>query len=295
AESLQITNAYKIRGVLNCLLSLRERDMLPKKIVSYSSGNHAKALAYASSLFDIDVTIFMPKYTSIAKQNSVKRYNVNLVLTDTRAEAEENVQQYARDGYYNIHPSSNDMVIAGNGTICFEALKYSNILPDAVFAPCGGGGLLSGCLIASRNFAKKILIYGGEPKLADDAHRSLESGKIFRFDSSPNTIADGARTLSITDKNFSYLKEIDGIYTIDEYEIMYWTVWIGELLNIPIEPTAALAFAAATRWLIKQNESKNIIVIISGGNIDQNIYEKLSLNDYLKNKPNIEFIKSIIN
>jgi threonine dehydratase len=294
AESLQKTNAYKIRGVFNCLLSLAEQNNLPDKIVAYSSGNHAQALAYAKKLFDIDLTIFMPKYTSKSKQESARINGANIIITDNREQAEENVRIYEKKGYYNLHPSSNDMVIAGNGTACFEALNVIDVIADAVFAPCGGGGLLSGCFLASKNFSDKIKIYGGEPKIADDAARSIAMNNIFRFDSSPDTIADGARTLSITEKIFSYLKKINGIYTISEYEIMYWTIWLNNILDVVCEPTASLAMAAAARWLIDQDQKKTIVIILSGGNLDQDIYKELSQGDYLKNKPDIEFIKSII-
>lgn len=282
AESFQKTGAYKIRGAINCLMNLSEQGNLPKKIVAYSSGNHAQALAYAASLHNIPATIFMPKYTSNVKRESAKNYGAEVIITDTRSEAEAKVIEYENNGYYNLHPSSNDMVIAGNGTICYEAIRQANTKIDAIFAACGGGGLLSGTYIATKLFGNDILTYGGEPENANDAIISVAQGKIYKFDQSPDTIADGARTLGITAKNFEYLKEIAGIYSVPEDEILYWNAWVMHLLKIVCEPTAALSIAAAARWLNTQNKPQTIIVIISGGNIDKMAYEKICLTKYLE-------------
>jgi threonine dehydratase len=187
------------------------------------------------------------------------------------------------DSYW-IPPYNHEQVICGQGTVVYDALnKVKNV--DAIFAPCGGGGLLSGSLIASRGLSPKTKIIGAEPLMANDAARSLKAGAIHKLTTAPKTLADGAMTLSVGDITFEYLKHLDDFYEISEMEIIYWTQWISHLLKLRIEPTSALGMAAAFQWAKKQKSKKSILVIISGANVDQNTSLKIWEIDYLSKLP----------
>ena len=276
-EGFQKIGAFKIRGALNALLKLKEQGNLPEHVVTFSSGNHAQAIALASKMLGVKATIFMTKQASKLKKQATQSYGAEVIITETRPEAEEKTAQMAKDGAYFIHPFDNDMVIVGQGTSCFEALS-DEVEPTAIFAPCGGGGLLSGTYLAKELLAPNTPIFAGEPLNANDATRSYASGEIVSYEDSPKTIADGATSLCVTRRTFHYLKKLDGFFEVSEDEIIYWTQWITHLLKTPIEPTCAVAMGAAHQWLSAQDKKQRILVILSGGNIapetQKQIWEK---------------------
>jgi threo-3-hydroxy-L-aspartate ammonia-lyase len=288
AESLQKTGAFKVRGVLNHLLYLKEHNSLPEKIVAYSTGNHGIGVAYASKMLGVKARIYLPENTAKLKQQQCKYLGAEVIYTKTRIEAEQlSIQDSISKDFYYMHPSDSEITISGAGTVCFEALnQYANKV-DAIFASCGGGGLLSGCYSAKEEFNKNIKLIGSEPEQANDAQRSLETGKIFSYNNSPDTIADGLRTLKLSERTFSYLKKLDDFITVSEYDIEYWTVWLIQMLKIMIEPSCAVAMASASKWLLKQSEKKTVLIILSGGNIDPNILSELLNKDYLLKEPKL--------
>ncbi len=287
AESLQKTGAFKVRGVLNHLLLLKEQGILPEKLVTYSTGNHGIGVAYAAKILGITARIYLPKNTAILKQQQATYLGAEVIFTDTRKEAELLTKFDGDNGYYYLHPSDSDATIQGAGTVCLEALKQINEPVDAIFASCGGGGLLSGCFLARNEFNKNIKLIGAEPKIGDDAKRSIDNGAIFRFEESPDTIADGLRTLGLSDRTFNYIKQLDDFITIDEDDIKYWTVWLLQLLKLVIEPSCAISMCAAFEWLKKQKSKKTILVILSGGNVDPSILSELLSSEYLIKTPKI--------
>lgn len=289
AEGAQVTGAFKIRGVLNSLLSLTEQKKDIKRITAYSSGNHAKALAWAGSeIVNIPTEIYMHKSASLSKRESIKELGANLIITETRAEAEKNARISGEEsGCYFLHPSDNDLVLEGASTLSYEALQDLSYSPDAIFAACGGGALLSGVYLGSRAADKVCKIYGAEPEIANDAARSYKLGKIVGFKESPQTIADGLRSLQVSQRTFSYLKRLNGFIEASEEDIMYWSVWLHELLDVPCEPTAAVAMASAFNWLKTQNTRQRILVILSGGNIDSEIVSLLKSSDHLYKTPKL--------
>lgn len=264
-DSEQVTGAFKIRAVLNHLLILQEKSILPKKIVGYTTGNHGLAMGYCASLFNIHARIYVPNYVSIFKAELIKQYPVELIYTNTRKEAEERALSDAEQGFYYLHPSNSEASIAGSGTMCYEALgQVGNI--DAIFASCGGGGLLSGTYMASKLLSPSTLVYGSEPCNANDAYLSVKSGQIYKFKSSPSTIADGLKALSVSEKTYEYLKKLDDIILVDDDKINYWTKFCYETLNLLVEPSCAINLEAARIWSAQQNTKKRILVLISGKN-----------------------------
>lgn len=287
-DSLQKTGAFKVRGVLNHLLYLKELGLLPEKIVAYSTGNHGIGVAYCAKKLGIKARIYLPQDTSKLKQQQAKYLAAEVIFTQTRKEAEEKTKFDAENnGFYYLHPSDSEITIAGAGTVCLEALNEIDSNIDVIVASIGGGGLISGCYKAKEEFNKNIKLIGAEPEIADDAKRSYDSGKIFAFNNTPNTIADGLRTLRLSERTFKYISNVDEIYTISEEEIKYWTVWLIQLLKIMVEPSCAVSMAASIKWLKNQTSPKNVLIMLSGGNMDPDILSNLLNSNYLLNEPKL--------
>ncbi len=284
-ENLQNTRSFKIRGVLNAIITLKEENKLTQRITAYSTGNHALALAWATNKFNLKLSLYLPNFTSKIKQKIAQSYGADVILTKTRSEAEEMaLQESTKKDCVLIPPSDHDYVIAGAGTASFEVFKEDSNF-DAMFVPCGGGGLASGSYLSTKLLAPHTLVFAGEPKQANDAAISFRTNKVFRFKESPETLADGARTLGITERIFNYIQLIGGFYEISEREISYWTMWTMHLLKIVTEPTSALAIAAAHRWLSEQKKPKRVLVILTGGNIDNETYQMIWSKNHLETNP----------
>ena len=265
-ENFQKMGAFKMRGASNAILSLTEEER-NKGVVTHSSGNFAQALSLAANKIGVDAFIIMPKNAPQVKKNAVKGYKGNIIESEStpiaREEVAEKVRVEKRATF--IHPSNDDDVIHGQGTAAIELLEEQPQL-DYIFAPVGGGGLIAGTALAAKYFSKKCKVIGGEPKNADDAFRSLQSGKI-EYNESANTIADGLRT-NLGDRNFPIIKkEVEKIILVAEAEIVDAMKLVWERMKIIIEPSSAVAFAA----LLKNKQdykNKNVGIIISGGNVD---------------------------
>lgn len=285
-ECKQKIGAFKSRGAFNKILYLKETGQLPKRVVAISSGNHAQGIALACRTFNIPATIFMNKSVSPLKIQATKSYGANIILVDSNQEADERAKKASEEGAYFIHPFDDDQIISGQGTACYEALQeLQNI--DAVFVSCGGGGLISGTLLATKLFSNNIKVFGGEPENCNDAAISLRQKKLHIFDTLPVTIADGIRTLSISERTFSYLKKSKGIIETSEEEIIYWTQWIQHLLKTACEPSSAVAMAACYKWIKTANlsQKQRILIIITGGNVSTETQQIIWQKDYLCNPP----------
>lgn len=284
-EGMQKVGAFKARGALNTLLSLKEKGQLPKEVVAYSSGNHAQAVAWAAKVLGINATIIVPSIASPVKIAATQAYGAKVIITKERQEAEDLAHEKAKNSFL-LPPYDHDDVIAGQGTAAFEAWVGEGGF-DAVFAPCGGGGLISGTYLASRLFSQNAKIYANEPEMANDAAQSFQTGEIKRFSTSPLTIADGTRTLSISERTFQYIKKLNGFYEISEETIIYWTQWLTHLLKINLEPTSALGMAGAYNWISEGNTNKKILIIVSGGNIDPLTFLKIWECNHLTKMPKL--------
>ena len=281
-DAVQKTGAFKIRGVLNHLLALKERGNMPQKIVAYSTGNHALAMSYAAKIFSIHARVYLPKNVSPVKKRIAEYYGAEVVVVDSRQQAEEAAKSDGKENFHYLHPSDDDFTIAGAGTMCYEALLDLEKLgekPDAIFGPCGGGGLLAGSYLAKQLLSPTTELHGVEPEIANDAYQSLNSAEIFRFKESPNTIADGLRTLSVSNTTLKYLKKLDGFHLASEESIRYWTAWLVQMIKVTCEPSAAISMAAAHSWLQKSQKNKVILVLITGGNVDPEFYQELCVAD----------------
>lgn len=265
-DNFQKVGAFKFRGACNAILSLHESDG-KRGIITHSSGNHAQAVALASSTRGFKATIVMPRNAPKVKVNAVRGYGAEILFCEPTIDArKEMVQQYIEEtGAHFIHPYNNIKVIAGQGTAAKEFLERIPDL-DIIIAPIGGGGLISGTCIAAKAINPKIKVIGAEPERADDAYRSFRSGTIqpvLRTD----TVADGLRT-SLGEIAFEIMKDqLDDLVTVSEESIVrdMRTVW--ERTKLVIEPSCAVAVSACMDQKIDLTGKKTGI-ILTGGNVD---------------------------
>lgn len=265
-ENFQKMGAFKMRGATNAVMQLSE-EQKSKGVVTHSSGNFAQALSLAAKSLGVKAYIIMPFNAPQVKKDAVRGYGGEIIECEATLAAREAAakQIEASTGATFIHPSNDINVILGQGTAALELLSEQSSL-NCIFTPVGGGGLIAGTALAVKYFAQNCQTIGGEPFEADDAYRSLQSGKI-ESNAETNTIADGLKT-QLGNQNFPIIKEnVEKIIRVTEKEISDAMRLIWERLKIVCEPSSAVALAA----LIKEKESyrgKKIGVIISGGNVD---------------------------
>lgn len=268
-ENFQRIGAFKMRGAYNAISLLTEQQKA-KGVITHSSGNHAQAVALSSKLLDIKATIVMPITSPQVKINATRdTYDAEVVMCENSLEARQKMTEklIEKHGYTMIHPYDNDNIIAGAGTAAYELLNQINGL-DMVFAPIGGGGLLSGTLIAVKGFNSNVKVYGVEPKNVDDAYRSIKSGKI-ESNETINSIADGLLT-NLSERTFNIIrKKVNQIIIVSEKEIVDAMRFIWERMKLVVEPSGACSLAGVLSGKIPI-ENKKVGVIISGGNIDLN-------------------------
>jgi threonine dehydratase len=265
-ENFQKTGSFKIRGATNAVISLSEEEA-KRGVVTHSSGNHAAALARAAGKRGIPAWIVMPSNAPETKKAAVRSYGGQITECEPTLAAREATAKaiLEKTGANLVHPYDNLRVIAGQGTVALEILEQTPDL-DFLLAPVSGGGLLSGSAIAAKELRPKIRVIGCEPKNADDACRSMESGKLEPAAKS-ETIADGLRA-TLCPLTFSILRErVDEIAPVSEAEIVEAMRMIWERMKIVIEPSAAVAAAPA---LLKKIDArgKRVGIILSGGNLD---------------------------
>lgn len=267
-ENFQRMGAFKMRGAINVILQLTE-EQRKKGVVTHSSGNFAQALSLAAQSIEVKAYIVMPSTAPQVKKDAVLDYGGIIIECEPTLQAREKVaQQIVQDkGATFIHPSNHIDVILGQGTACKELLEIHPDL-DYIFSPVGGGGLIAGTALSAFYFGRNCKVIGGEPFMADDAYRSLESG-IIESNITTNTIADGLKT-ELGDINFPIIqKHVEKIIRVTEEEIISAMRLAWERMKIIIEPSSAVALAA----LIKEKQQfkdKKIGIIISGGNVDLN-------------------------
>lgn len=287
AECLQKIGAFKIRGALNMLLKAKENNTLTENIVASSSGNHAQAVAFAAQLLGLKASIYSGQNISAVKAAATRSYGAELKLFATRKEADEQVKLAASAANTLwVPPFNHPDIIAGQGTVIAEALEQTGPV-NAVFAPVGGGGLISGALICAKSLNKDCAVIGCEPLLGNDAAQSVRAGSIQSLADSPATLADGAATLAVGEHTFEFIQQLDAIEEIDEQHIAYWTQWLQHLLKLHVEPTCAMSMQGVCNWLGKQDSAKTVLVVLSGGNIDSQKMRDVWHTNYLDSVPSL--------
>ena len=265
-ENFQKVGAFKARGACNAVFALSD-EAARRGVVTHSSGNHGAALAYAAQRRGIAAWIVMPSNSAKVKIENVRRLGATIRYSgpDAASRAAVCAEVERETGATMIHPFDNAAVIAGQGTAVLELLADAPEL-DAVVAPCGGGGLLSGTSIAARGLSPSIRIWGAEPANADDASRSFRSGRIEPLPAK-TTIADGLRT-PLAERTLAAIRaNADALETCSEEAIVRAMRMMFERMKIVVEPSGAVPLACLLERRYPA-AGLRIGVIVSGGNVD---------------------------
>ena len=275
-EYLQSTGSFKIRGATNKISLLSDKEK-KKGVVAYSSGNHAQAVAYASKLNNIEVTIIMPKNAPIIKIENTKKYGANVILYDPEKENREEIglDISKKEKKILIKPYDDLDIIIGQGTAAkeiYDELEIMNIVPDIYLCCCGGGGLIAGTSSYLKYFYPNIKNYSVEPENFNDTQLSLAKKSIVPNSKNLKSICDALLADRPGNITFEINKKIlDGGLSVSDTEVMDTIIELSEKIKIVAEPGGAVA---ATALLNKRIDikNKNIIVMVSGGNIDLKLF-----------------------
>jgi threonine dehydratase len=277
-ENLQPIGAFKLRGAYNKIASLPQEER-QRGVISYSSGNHAQGVAYAARALNVKSVIVMPNNAPQIKRDATAKLGAEIVLVGPGSDERKNKAEElaAQHGYVIVPPYNDEKIIAGQGTIGLEILQD---LPEveAVLAPVGGGGLISGVSAAIKLTNPKIKVIGVEPELAADAQASLRQGKIVQFPAEQvsRTLADGLRTQSIGPINFEHIRAyVDDIITVSEDEIRRAMKYLAADPDTVAEPSGAVAIAGFIFHAKELPQTKLNVAIISGGNIEPEMLQEI--------------------
>jgi threonine dehydratase len=265
-ENFQRIGAFKFRGAYNAMACIPERDR-PRGVVTFSSGNHAQAVALVGRMLDIKTTVIMPANAPRIKQQATEGYGAEVIRYDPAKGSREALAREIQEerGSIMIPPYDHPDIIAGQGTATLEFHDQTGEL-DFLLVPCGGGGLLSGSAVAARGVMPDCRVIGVEPELADDAARSFRTGVLHTVDNPP-TIADGTRTPSLGRLTFPLIRaNVDAFATVSEAAIREAVRFLFFRLKLVVEPSGALGVAALLSGAVKP--LGRVGVILSGGNID---------------------------
>ncbi len=265
-ENFQKAGAFKVRGASNAVFGLEDTEAA-KGVVTHSSGNHALSLSYAAGRRGIPVSVVMPRTAPEAKKAAVRGYGGEVFECEPSTTAREAMLEdlVARTGADFVHPYNDYRVIAGQATCSMELHEDAGDL-DAVIAPIGGGGMISGTCLTISNTSPTTKIYAAEPKNADDVYRSFHAGRIIE-DDAPQTVADGLK-VSLRPRTWHFVSNfVEDVLLATEEEIIDAMYLIWQRMKIVVEPSSSVALAI----LIQNKElfvGKRVGVILTGGNVD---------------------------
>lgn len=267
-EHLQVTGAFKFRGAINAVLQLTKAGKR-LGVATHSSGNHGAALARAAQLHGLKADVVMPNNATASKRIAVEAYGGVVTECEPTLAAREATLSalVAETGAEIIPPYDDYRIISGQGTVGLELFDQVSDL-DSIVVPVGGGGLLSGVSLVSRELDSDVKIYGAEPEMADDAYRSLRSG-IRVTEHLPKTMAEGLQTV-LGERNFEIIKtRVDDILLVSEQEIAEAMGLIWTRLKQVVEPSSAVTLAAVLRYR-ELFAGKKVVMVLTGGNVDLN-------------------------
>jgi threonine dehydratase len=266
-ENFQRVGAFKFRGAYTALAALTP-EARRHGVVTFSSGNHAQAVALAGKLLGIRATIVMPDDAPALKLSATRGYGAEVILYRKGVEDREVIaSRYVREnGATLIPPYDHRDVIAGQGTLAKELFEDVGTL-DALFVCVGGGGVISGCAIAAARLAPQCRVYGVEPEAGNDAQQSLRSGKIVHIDV-PDTIADGAQTQHVGQLTFPIMRRhVTDMLTVNDDQLRAQMRFFAERMKMLVEPTGCLAAAAVMNRIVDV-KGLRVGVVVTGGNVD---------------------------
>jgi threonine dehydratase/serine racemase len=267
-EQFQKSGSFKFRGALNAVRQLAP-EVAARGVVTHSSGNHAQALALAARLRGVPAHVVMPSNASLVKRAAVEEYGGRVILCEPNLQAREltAAAALAETGGTLIPPYDHPHIIAGQGTV---ALEFLNQVPqlEAVIAPVGGGGLISGISITVRALTPSLRVFAGEPAGADDAARSKAAGQLIP-QNGPNTIADGLLT-SLGQHTWPVVRDlVEQVVTVNDDEIIAAMRLAWQRAKLLIEPSSAVPLAAVLSAPFRSLPGlEHVGVVLSGGNVD---------------------------
>lgn len=277
-ENFQKTGAFKFRGALNALLNFNVLQR-QKGVLAFSSGNHAQGIAYAAKTLGIPAKVLMPEDAPKSKIQATQAYGAEIIFYNRYTENREEIgKRLALEYEMTLIPSYNHAdIIAGQGTAAKELIEDVGKL-DQIFVGLGGGGMLAGTLLTTKDLLPSCEVYGIEPETGNDGEQSLQAGKIIQIDT-PKTIADGAQVTSLGSLTFPIIqKYVTDIKTVNDLEIKQAMRFFAERMKMVVEPTGCLGLASLLKYR-SLCKGKKIGVIVTGGNIDLERYAQiLTLN-----------------
>ncbi|CAB3784778.1 L-threo-3-hydroxyaspartate ammonia-lyase [Paraburkholderia caffeinitolerans] len=266
-ENLQRMGAFKFRGAYNAIAQFTP-EQRAGGVITFSSGNHAQAIALSAQLLGVKAVIVMPQDAPAVKVEATRGYGGEVVFYDRYTEDREALGQRlaAERGLTLIPPYDHPHVMAGQGTAAKELFEDAGEL-DVLLTPLGGGGLLSGCATSAHALAPRCTVIGVEPEAGNDGQRSLQTGSIVHIDT-PKTIADGAQTQHLGGYTFAVIRErVSEIVTVSDAELVETMKFFASRMKLVVEPTGCLAAAAVLQRKVDVR-GKRVGIVISGGNVD---------------------------
>ena len=277
-ENLQPTGAFKLRGAYNKISSLGKKGR-ERGVVAHSSGNHARAVAYAARELGVKAVIVMPENAPRVKLDATAALDPELVLVGPgSAERARKAEELAREhGYVPVPPYDDETLIAGQGTVGAEILED---LPDVkvVIVPVSGGGLISGVAAAIKLAKPEVKVIGAEPELAADARESLKTGQLVEFSAEKvaQTVADGLRVQKLGDAPFEHVRAfVDDIVAVSEEEILEAMCRMALRAHLVSEPSGAVAFAAHLFHRDELPDKGPTVAVVSGGNVEPGLFAEV--------------------
>ncbi|WP_321959867.1 threo-3-hydroxy-L-aspartate ammonia-lyase [Paraburkholderia sp. J7] len=266
-ENLQRMGAFKFRGAYNAIAQFTP-EQKAGGVITFSSGNHAQAIALSARLLGVKAVIVMPHDAPAVKVEATRGYGGEVVFYDRYTEDREALGKRlaAERGLTLIPPYDHAHVMAGQGTAAKELFEETGEL-DLLITPLGGGGLLSGCATAAHALSPACTVIGVEPEAGNDGQRSLQTGEIVHIDT-PKTLADGAQTQHLGNLTFAVIRErVSEIVTVSDVELVDTMKFFASRMKLVVEPTGCLAAAAVLHGKVDVR-GKRVGVLISGGNVD---------------------------
>jgi len=273
-ENFQRMGAFKFRGAYNAIARFTDAQRAAG-VLTYSSGNHAQAIALSASLVGIKSVIIMPHDAPALKMQATREYGGEVVIYDRNKEDREEIgRRLAQErGMTLIPPYDHPDVIAGQGTAAKELIEEAGQL-DLLLVCLGGGGLLAGSALSASALSPGCQVIGIEPEAGNDGQQSLRSGAIVHI-GVPDTIADGARTTHLGEHNFAVIqRHVADVLTVSDAQLVTTMKFFAERMKMVVEPTGCLAAAAALHG-VADVKGKRVGVIVSGGNVDLSLFARL--------------------
>ena len=293
-ENLQKTGSFKVRGACNKIANLTEEEK-SKGVIASSAGNHAQGVALGAKMNNIEATIVMPSTAPLAKVTATKSYGANVVLEglvydDAYAKA---VEIQKETGATFLHPFNDKYVIAGQGTIGLEIFEQMNNKVDTILCPIGGGGIIAGIATAAKALNPNVKIVGVQTANIPSMYESMKSGKVTTAFKS-TSIADGISVKTVGELTFNIAKDLlDEVVLVQEDEIAEAVLFLMENQKVVAEGSGAVTTAAILTGKYKPKENENVVLIISGGNIDVNTLNRIVVKGLINSGRRFSFVTEI--